>query len=524
MPSVPSKENKNIEFKEKLLSSTHLKEDKRQHLASQMKYLLEIGKGTAIYVIGVDDSGRTKGLSDLEFQETVTVLKSIAHENNAEVVKIERFQENGNLIGKVLIRKLMTNGIQSHIICGVAGHVHHGKSTLVAALMTGKPDLNGNHWLFLNVLPHEIERRLSADLHFALMGFKEKKPLHLKNPRDKKERAEIVARADKVVSFVDAVGHESWTRTTIRGLVGQDIDYGILAIAADDGVTHITKEHLGLLLAMNLPIIVCVTKIDKMGQKRINEVEEQIDNLLKNIGKIPFEVKDENDLIVIIDKLDSIVPVLKTSAVTLEGYELLNKLLAALPEREKALDKPFLMFIDRVYDVTGVGTVVSGTIRQGRLQAGKELMLGPDASGGFEKVKATSIEMHYHRLSEADAGLVVGIAIRGIKHEEIERGMILCEEQLKPKAVKSFEAEILVLHHPTRIANGYEPIIHLSTVAETAKVKLLDKSYMKAGETGKVEFMFKYRAAYLDVGEKFVFREGKTKGIGTVTKILKYVD
>ena len=101
--------------------------------------------------------------------------------------------------------------------------------------------------------------------------------------------------------------------------------------------------------------------------------------------------------------------------------------------------------------------------------------------------------------------------------------MILCDEQLKPRAVKSFEAEILVLHHPTRIATGYEPIVHLSTVSETAKIKLVDKSYMKASDVGKAEFAFKYKSCYIDVGEKFVFREGKTKGIGTVTKILKYV-
>ncbi|MBI4009932.1 MAG: GTP-binding protein [Candidatus Aenigmarchaeota archaeon] len=523
MTLIPNKENKNIEFKERLIANVHLKEEKRQHLATQMKYLLETGKGDAIYIIGVDDGGKTKGLTDLEFEETVNVLKTIAMENNADIVKVERFRENGTLIGKVLIQKSATNGVQNHVILGVAGHVHHGKSTLVAALMTGKPDLKGTHWLYLNVLPHEIERRLSADLHFALMGFKKNEPLHLKNPRDKKERAQVVEKADKVVSFVDAVGHEAWLRSTIRGLVGQDIDYGLLVIAADDGVTHITREHLGLLLAMSLPIIVCITKVDKMGEKRISEVEEQIDNLLKNIGKIPLAIKDENDLRVAIDKLEAVVPVLKTSAATLEGYGLLNKLLLMLPERKKDLDKPFLMFIDRVYDVTGVGTVVSGTIKQGRLQAGKELLLGPDATGNFRKIKATSIEMHYRRLSEADAGLVVGIAVRGVKNDEIERGMILCEEQLKPKAVKSFEAEILILHHPTRIANGYEPIIHLSTVSETAKVKLIDKTYMKAGETGNVEFVFKYKPAYLSVGEKFVFREGKTKGIGTVTKIVKYV-
>jgi len=519
---IPKKENKNIEFKEKLSGIVHLKEDKRQHLASQMKYLLEAGKGIAVYIIGVDDNGNSKGLSELEFEETLNVLKVIAPENSANVIKVEKFVDNGGLIGKVIITKTYTNGFQSHIIIASSGHVNHGKSTLIGTLITGKPDIAQKNWLFLDTLPHEIERNLSADLHYALFGFKNNKPMHLKNPLDKRERSRIVEQSDKIVSFVDAPGHEGFLKTTIRGLVGQDIDYGLLVVAADDGVTHITKEHLGLLLAMNLPIIVCITKVDKMGHKRINEVEYQIGNLLKNIGKIPFEVKDENDLIVTVDKLDSVVPVLKTSAVTLDGYELLNKLLLSLPEREKALDKPFLMFIDRVYDVTGVGTVVSGTIKQGKLQAGKELLLGPDVASGFKRVKATSIEMHYHRLSEADAGLVVGIAIRGIKHDQIERGMILCDEQLKPKVVKSFEAEILVLHHPTRIANGYEPLIHLSTVAETAKVKLLDKSYMKAGESGKVEFTFKYKPAYLDVGEKFVFREGKTKGIGTVTKISKY--
>ncbi len=522
MSLVPSKENKNIEFKERLIPDIHLKEDKKQHLASQMKYLLETGKGNAIYILGVDDSGKTKGLSDLEFQETVNVLKVIAHENNADVTKVERFQENGDLIGRVLIQKKMANGVQNHIICGVAGHVHHGKSTLIASLMSGKADVNGNNWLYLNVLPHEIERRLSADLHFALYGFKNGKPMFLKNPLDKKERSKVVENSDKVVSFVDTVGHEKWTYSTIRGLVGQNIDYGLLVVAADDGVTHITKEHLGLMLAMNLPTIVCMTKIDKMGQKRIQEVEQQIENLLKNVGKVPFEIRDENDLTVTVDKLDVIVPLLKTSAVTLDGYELLNKLLLMLPQRPKDLDKSFLMFIDRIYNVSGAGTVVSGTIKQGRMQAGKELLIGPDASGKFKKVKSTSIEMHYHRLSEADAGLVVGIAIRGIKHEEINRGMVLCDEELKPRAVKSCEAEILVLQHPTRIANGYEPIYHGNTVASTIKLELIDKSYLKAGETGKVKMTFKYIQQFVQEGDKFVFREGKTKGIGTITKILKY--
>lgn len=522
MATIPRKENKNIEFKEKLSSATHLREEKKQHLASQMKFRLENGDGKAIYIIGVDDAGNAKGLSDLEFEETLNVLKAIAAENHAEISKVERFVENGHAIGRILVLKKYETGVKQHIIVATAGHVGHGKSTLIGTLMTGKPDSNGKHWLYLNVLPHEIERGLSADLHYALFGFNNGMPLHLKNPLDKRERASLVAKSDRIINFIDTVGHEPWLRTTIRGLVGQSVEYGLLVVAADDGITHITREHLGLLLAMNLPIIICMTKVEKMGAKRIEEVKLQIENLLKNVGRIPFEVENEKDLAATIDKMDTVVPVLKTSAVTLQGYEILIKLLHNLPQRKRDLDKPFLMFIDRIYNITGVGTVVSGTVKQGKLHAGKELLIGPDESGKFKKVKATSIEMHYHPLSEADAGLVVGIAIRGIKHEDIRRGMVLCDEKVEPKAVKNFESEVLVLTHPTRISSGYEPVFHDRTVAESIKLELLDKEYLKAGESGKVRMTFRYRPQFVQEGDRFIFREGKTKGIGTITKILKF--
>lgn len=519
--SVPRRENKYIEFKEKLTSDVHLREDKRQHLATQMKYRLELGNGKAIYIIGVDDHGKVVGLTHIEFEETLNVLRVAAAENGAEVSKVERFDEDGKFIGRILVTR-EGKPVKQHIIISTAGHVNHGKSTLIACLMRGSPDKGGKAWLYLDVLPHEIERGLSADLHYALYGFKDGKPIHFKNPLDKKERAKVAEKADKLISFVDTVGHEPWLRTTIRGLVGQSIDYGVLVVAADDGVTHITREHLGLQLAMDLPTIICITKTDKVPPAKVEEVEDQVDELLKNVGRVPYRIRKGEDMLVIIDKLMTIVPVISTSAVTLEGYDLLNKLLLFLPERKKDVDKPFLMFIDRVYNITGVGTVVSGTIKQGRLQVGTELILGPDSAGRFRKVKAKSIEMHYQRLAEANAGLIVGIALHGVKPKDIGRGMILCERDVKPRAVRSFEGEILVLSHPTRISSGYEPVYHDHTVAESVKLQLLDKKYLKSGESGQVRMIFRYKPQFIDEGDRFVFREGKTKGIGTVTKILKY--
>jgi elongation factor 1-alpha len=522
MVTIPKKENKNIEFKEKLSPEIHLKKEKKQHLATQMKYLLDTGNGTAVYIVGVDDDGNSKGLTDIEFEETLSVLKTVATENNAQISKIEKFIDNGSFVGKIIINRILTSGTKSHIVIGVCGHVNHGKSTLIGSLMAGSADINGKHWLYLDTLPHEIERNLSADLHYALFGFKDGKPQYMKNPLDKKERSKIVEHSDKIISFVDSPGHEPWIRTAIRGLVGQNIDYGLLVVASDDGITYLTKEHLGLLLAMNLPIVVCITKIDKVSEKKIEDIEAQVEELIKNVGRIPFSIKDESDLQVVVDKLEVIIPVIRTSARNYKGYDLLIKLLSIMPERKKDLTKPFLMFIDKVYNITGVGAVVSGTIKQGKLQAGKELILGPDQQGNLRKVKATSIEMHYHQLNEANAGLIVGIALRGIKPEEVGRGMILCDQELEPKPVKTFEADIMILTHPTMISSGYEPVLHCNTIAESVKLELLDKSYLKSGETAKVRMSFRYKPQFVQEEDKFVFREGETKGIGTITKILKY--
>ncbi|MFH7882292.1 MAG: GTP-binding protein, partial [Candidatus Aenigmatarchaeota archaeon] len=494
--------------------------ERKQQLAAQMKFRLEKGNGVAVYIIGIRENGEPKGLSELEFEETLNILRIISRENNARIEKVEKFLENGKIIGRIIIKQVFKIEKKENLIVGVAGHVAHGKSTLIATIITGEPDKDGRKWLQLNVLPHEIERGLSADLHFTLFGFKNSSPIYLKNPLDKKERAKVFENSDKVISFVDTVGHEPWLRTTIRGLVGQNLDYGLLVVAADDGVTHITKEHLGILLALELPIIVCITKIDKVTEKRREDVKEEVENLIKLVGRIPFMIKDEKDLSMIVDKIETIVPIFDVSSRTFEGINYLIKFLNLLPKRKIESEKPFLMFIDRIYKIQGVGTVVSGTIKQGRIKAGSTLLIGPFGSGDFKKVKTASIQTHYYPLEEADAGLIVGICLKGVKHEDLRRGLVLCDPSFSPKAVKSFEAEILVLTHPTRIASGYEPVVHFFTASQSAKLECIDKKYLKSGESGKVKFTFKYFPCFIQEGDKFVFREGKTKGIGTVTRII----
>jgi len=292
---IDNGEKENVEFKEFLKEDVHLKDDRRQGLACQMKHRLIMGHGIAIYVLGVTDGGSLNGIPRSTLEESLSVLNCIAIEAGAKVVDCKNYAVDGGYVALATIKSQVV--AKEHILVGTAGHVDHGKSTLVASLVTGmQDDGTGKTRIFLDVLPHEIERGLSADLSYGVYGFRSGKTIRLKNPLSKKEKAGVVESAEKLISFVDTVGHEPWLRTTIRGIVGQKLDYGLLVVAADDGVTHVTREHLGVLLAMDLPTIVAITKIDRVNKERVGEVERYISDVLKTVGRIPLRIKSKSDL------------------------------------------------------------------------------------------------------------------------------------------------------------------------------------------------------------------------------------
>ncbi|MBO8182562.1 MAG: putative DNA binding domain-containing protein [Archaeoglobus sp.] len=509
-------ERENIEFKE-FLSDYHLHSDRMQSLACQMNHRILMGRGKAIYVIGISDSGELKGISKAQFDETIEVLRRISSEIEAKVRSIEKFEVNGGYVGLVEITKSKP---KEHVLVGTAGHVDHGKSTLVGCIITGKADNgDGATSIYLDVLKHEIERGLSADLSYAILSFKDGKAVKMKNPLNKNEKAQLVENSDKLVSFIDTVGHEPWLRTTIRGLLGQKIDYGLLVVAANDGVMRTTREHLGILLAMELPVIIAITKIDMVREERVTEVIEEITKTLRSVGRIPYLLKNKRDAektANLVAERNIVVPVVKTSSVTLEGYDILEELLYRLPKRSFSKGD-FLMYIDRIYKVSGVGTVISGSVKVGEIRAGEEAYLGPFHDGSFEKVKIQSIEMHYYRIDKASDGDIVGLAIKGAKADDLRRGMVVTKKE--PKAVYEFIADIYVFSHPTRIKRGYEPVLHLETISETVVFEEMDREYMKAGDRGKVRLRFKYNPYFVFPGQKFIFREGKSKGMGEIKEV-----
>jgi len=523
-------EGGSIEFKTRLTRATHLADGRMESLAAQLRHRVLSGDGEATYVIGVDDDGAIAGISPDAFSESMDVLSLLAEEADAHIEDVETWGiENQHatesettaaagegLVGIATLRDgPMLEADDEHVVVGTAGHVDHGKSTLVGSLVTGdRDDGQGGTRSFLDVQPHEVERGLSADLSYAVYGFDDDGPVRMDNPHRKTDRAAVVQEADRLVSFVDTVGHEPWLHTTIRGLVGQKLDYGLLAVAADDGPTKTTREHLGILLATELPTLVAITKTDIVSEERVAEVESEVEAMLREVGETPLPV-DRHGVDAAIEEIGTVVPILRTSPVTGAGIDDLDTLFEALPKRDNDADAPFRMYIDRSYAVTGVGAVASGTVNAGTVEAGDELLLGPMPDGNFREVTVRSIEMHYHRVDKAKAGRIVGIALKGVEEAEIERGMALVPRDSQPNPVREFEAEVVVLNHPTRIGDGYEPVVHLETLSEAAQF-FPEDGRLLPGDNGRTTVRFKFRPYLIEEGQRFVFREGQSKGVGTV--------
>ena len=512
-------EGGSVEFKERLSRELHLADGRLESLTAQLRHRVLSGDGVATYVVGVTDDGGIAGISPDAFSESMDILSILAEEADAHIDDVETWGvgDDGDrgLVGVATVR---SGGIadDDHIVVGTAGHVDHGKSTLVGSLVTGTADDGqGGTRGFLDVQPHEVERGLSADLSYAVYGFTDDAAVHMDNPHRKSDRAQVVEEADRLVSFVDTVGHEPWLRTTIRGLVGQRLDYGLLVVAADDGPTKTTREHLGILLAMELPTIVAITKADTVDGDRLEAVEREVERLLRDVDRTPLLV-DRYGVGTAVEELsDSVVPVLRTSAVTMDGLEHLDAMFERLPSTATHDRDDFRMYIDRTYSVAGVGAVASGTIDSGSVEPGDGLLLGPMPDGSFRDVEVRSIEMHHHRVDRATAGRIVGIALKGVEEAEIERGMALVPREADPTAVQSFEAEVMVLNHPTRIRDGYEPVVHLETASE-AVVFHPEGGQLLPGDTGTATVEFKFRPYLVEAGQRFVFREGQSKGVGTV--------
>ncbi|HEY6210569.1 MAG TPA: elongation factor Tu [Gemmatimonadales bacterium] len=388
-----------------------------------------------------------------------------------------------------------------HVNVGTIGHVDHGKTTLTAAI-TKVAEAKG---LAKYVSYDEVAKASAAQGRRDATKILTIATAHVE-----------YATAERHYAHVDCPGHADYVKNMITGAA--QMDGAILVVSAVDGPMPQTREHILLARQVNVPyIVVFLNKCDLVDDVELLDlVELEVRELL---AKYEYPGDD--------------VPVIRGSALrALEGeagavakiWELLGALDRHVPIPQREVDKPFLMPVEDVFSITGRGTVATGRIERGKVKVGDEVeMVG---FGTDKRAVVTGVEMFRKLLDEGQAGDNVGLLLRGIEKQEIERGMVLAKQgSITPHTL--FDGEVYVLTKEeggrhTPFFKGYRPQFYFRTTDVTGTVELPGGVEMvMPGDNTKMTIELITPIA-MEEGLRFAIREGgRTVGAGVVTKILK---
>jgi elongation factor Tu len=387
-----------------------------------------------------------------------------------------------------------------HVNIGTIGHVDHGKTTLTAAItnvLAKKGMAKAQAYDQIDGAPEERERGITINT------------AHVEYETEARHYA-----------HVDCPGHADYVKNMITGAA--QMDGAILVVAATDGPMAQTKEHVLLAKQVGVPaLVVALNKCDMVDDPEILElVELEVRELLSGYD---FPGDD--------------IPVVQVSGLkALEGEaeweakigDLMNAVDEAIPEPEREIDKPFLMAVEDVFSITGRGTVATGRIERGKVKVGEEIEIV--GIKDTRKSIVTGVEMFRKLLDEGMAGDNVGLLLRGVQKEDIERGMVL----VKPNSIKphtKFEGEVYVLKKEeggrhTPFFAGYRPQFYIRTTDVTGQITAFTSDdganveMVMPGDRIKMTGELICPVA-IEQGMRFAIREGgRTIGAGVVSKII----
>jgi elongation factor Tu len=388
-----------------------------------------------------------------------------------------------------------------HVNVGTIGHVDHGKTTLTAAIskvLSMKGFAEARDYGDIDAAPEERERGITiATAHIEY---------HTEN---------------RHYAHVDCPGHADYVKNMITGAA--QMDGGILVVSAADGPMPQTREHILLARQVNVPyLVVFLNKVDQVDDEELLElVEMEVRELLSSYD---FPGDD--------------IPIIKGSALAATEststdindpafapiLELMDAVDSYIPEPERALDKPLLMSVEDVFTISGRGTVATGRIERGIVKTGEEI----EITGIRETARTTvtGVEMFRKTLDQGQAGDNVGLLLRGLKRDEIERGQVIC----KPGSITphtDFKAQVYVLTKDeggrhTPFFTNYRPQFYFRTTDVTGVVHLPEGVEMvMPGDNVEMTVQLITPIA-LEKEVRFAIREGgRTIGSGVVTEILK---
>lgn len=493
-------------------------------LKKRLEERTQDSRGETIYEIGIGEDGSDSGLDEEEYAASVATLQSLATTIDADMVLLRQRKGEKGLTGQYLIRKRVDTSDFMEIRVAVVGNVDAGKSTLLGVLTHGELDNGRGHArqrLFRH--KHEMESGRTSSVGNDILGFDSIGNVVNKPDHGTLDWVKICEKSAKVITFIDLAGHERYLKTTVFGMTGHAPDFGMLMIGANAGIVGMTKEHLGLALALSVPVFVVVTKIDMCPPNILQDNLKLLFKILKSQGcrKVPVMVKTSDEVVLSATNFVSerLCPIFQVSNVTGENLHLLKMFLNLLTTRMAGQDdQPAEFQIDDTYSVPGVGTVVSGTCLQGVIKLNDTLMLGPDPLGQFTQIAIRSIHRKRMNVKEVRAGQTASFSLKKIKRSQIRKGMVMVSPELKPHACWEFEGEILVLHHPTTISSRYQAMVHCGSIRQTASIVTMSKECLRTGDKAHVKFRFIKHPEYIRPGQRMVFREGRTKAVGNVLK------
>ncbi|KAM9819846.1 GTP-binding protein 2-like isoform 3-T3 [Syngnathus typhle] len=492
----PEAEEGNIEYKLKLVNPS---QNRFEHLATQLKWRLQEGRGEAVYQIGVEDNGLLVGLSRADMTASIGTLRKMADKVGADITLLRERQvdsdADGNArgIAEVLVRKVPDDQQFLDLRVAVLGNVDSGKSTLLGVLTQGELD-NGRGRARLNLFRHlhEIQTGRTSSISFEILGFDSRG--QVVNYSDSRSAEEICESSSKMITFIDLAGHHKYLKTTVFGLTSYCPDFAMLVVSANTGIAGTTREHLGLAMALKVPIFIVVSKVDVCSRGGVERTLRQLERLLKQPGcnKVPLVVRTADDAVAAAQQFAPaacVTPIFTLSSVSGKGLELLKVFLNILPplsnskQQEELMQQLTEFQVDEIYSVPDVGTVVGGTLYSGVCREGERLAVGPTDEGGFLRVKVLSIQRNRSTCRLLRAGQAATLALGNLDRTLLRKGMVMVSPKMKPTICRHFEAAVVLLFHAGTFRRGSQVTAHVGNVRQTAVVQRLHgKEELRTGE------------------------------------------
>lgn len=523
---------------------------------------LLLGQGETLFTIGDESWKRFEEQAacstSVDLETAFTLITSVSKELDLSVQVLRRSDTSIDL----LLRRNIGSTDFIEIRVAVVGNVDAGKSTLLGVLTHAELD-NGRGTARQKLFRHrhELESGRTSAVGSEILGFDSEgkvvnKASHSSQTHPISSTAlnnlwqRICQKSSKVITFVDLAGHEKYLKTTVFGMTGHLPDFCMLIVGSNQGVVGMAKEHLGLALALSVPVFVVVTKIDMCPENVLETTMKTLKKILRSPAcrKLPLDIHDENDVVMAAHNFsgERICPIFKVSNVTGLNLDLLKKFLNILTSRSCSLknvgnpkdheiEAKTEVLLDDTFSVSGVGTIVSGTVLSGCLRQNSTLLFGPDGVGKFVPVDIRTLQRRRLPVDKATSGQTVAAAVRRLKRKDVRKGQVLIskaalEEYRIPNSMNldlfaawEFMADVLILHHPTTITVKYQAMIHIGSIRQTAVIKSMNKDRIRTGDRARVKFSFLKIAELIRPGQKFVFREGRTKAVGTVVECLATV-